>query len=314
MGPEAYVGFGIFALILLGVFWVVRLAWLPRGGRMPRCRRCGYPIYGLPGPRCPECGASLFHRNAVSVAKFGVLRSELAAAVWGFGCFLLVGLRINGNGLVHERDEDGYRTLAPRRSAGMGGPTLGVCYRARYWRVAFMSGERLEIQLRCRSTAGAQATTIQDDFDVTDQLVVVPPGSWTTTDPSGEIVKWYGRHGGSLDAQQGDLLWQWAHAMADNAVKNHTTQLLWSMGFPSGHGFDGGGGSGGSRTGMGPLSTGIDALAAALWCAGAYYIYARARRRAGRFADEEGLDFPLANRDAAGALADLTSDRDGDTS
>ncbi len=25
-------------------------------GRVPRCRRCGYPLTGLPEPRCPECG------------------------------------------------------------------------------------------------------------------------------------------------------------------------------------------------------------------------------------------------------------------
>jgi ribosomal protein L34E len=40
-------------------YGVERRARRPRHARRPGCANCGYPVQGLPRPRCPECGADL---------------------------------------------------------------------------------------------------------------------------------------------------------------------------------------------------------------------------------------------------------------
>lgn len=58
---------GITALVCLvcivGTGWACRALAAMRTGRsarqnafVGRCRKCGYSLYGLPQPRCPECG------------------------------------------------------------------------------------------------------------------------------------------------------------------------------------------------------------------------------------------------------------------
>jgi|GEM_PF-2934218 len=61
---EAYITRSVGFVIALGIVCAiaaqVRLVHLKRArddGPRTRCEKCGYLLYGLPEPRCPECGA-----------------------------------------------------------------------------------------------------------------------------------------------------------------------------------------------------------------------------------------------------------------
>ncbi len=49
-----WIGLGL-CVLGAGVRAAPSRLWIPR--LEARCRRCGYDLRGLPGPRCPECGA-----------------------------------------------------------------------------------------------------------------------------------------------------------------------------------------------------------------------------------------------------------------
>jgi hypothetical protein len=68
-------------LVLLIAFVVVRAMRRRRAVRRPRdappvrCDRCGYPLEGLPLPRCPECGA--LRGFTVPIEALGIREDEL---------------------------------------------------------------------------------------------------------------------------------------------------------------------------------------------------------------------------------------------
>ena len=62
--PRLVLAFAIAASAIMIGYRIVRHRILPairqrRRGKMPQCRACGYPVEGLPGDVCPECGGSL---------------------------------------------------------------------------------------------------------------------------------------------------------------------------------------------------------------------------------------------------------------
>ncbi|MCA9244592.1 MAG: hypothetical protein KDA32_11585 [Phycisphaerales bacterium] len=81
--------FGLVPYIVGGIFLSLIVTTAVRaivrrvaGTRKPRrdptaCAACGYPLAGLPTPRCPECGALRGFR--VSVEKLGISEEELRA-------------------------------------------------------------------------------------------------------------------------------------------------------------------------------------------------------------------------------------------
>ncbi len=50
----------VLALVGICLLWRWRKLWAPGGaGSMDRCPRCSYPVKGLRGPSCPECGLDI---------------------------------------------------------------------------------------------------------------------------------------------------------------------------------------------------------------------------------------------------------------
>lgn len=91
-----------------------------------RCPHCGYPIYGLLEPRCPECG-KMFDAGLLAAAK---PPSATARRIpWAFVVALACGLALHVG--VHELRVLLYRyapTIGGVMLEGSGGVTVGALY------------------------------------------------------------------------------------------------------------------------------------------------------------------------------------------
>ncbi|HEY3244049.1 MAG TPA: hypothetical protein VGM03_11940 [Phycisphaerae bacterium] len=50
--------------------------------RVPACGRCGYPVFGLTGPTCPECGVDLLRAGILTSEYARRLRRSWRAVLW----------------------------------------------------------------------------------------------------------------------------------------------------------------------------------------------------------------------------------------
>lgn len=117
----------IIVLLLLGTALVLLRWWsAPPAVSEPRCARCGYPVRGLTGDVCPECGSDLSQRGAVLVPGVQPRSGPISRLIcWSLAMFLhgLVALSLASeipNALVQRQTwfvtlggapDFGYRSL-----------------------------------------------------------------------------------------------------------------------------------------------------------------------------------------------------------
>lgn len=65
MMPVCVVGVYQWHLIRIRGQLRIYLEQVARSQPLPMCLNCGYNLHGLPGPRCPECGARIDPRGKV---------------------------------------------------------------------------------------------------------------------------------------------------------------------------------------------------------------------------------------------------------
>ena len=293
-------------LIVLGAFWLVQLLTIPQHhGGPPRCARCGYPAIGLPGPRCPECGAALAAPGAVRTKPYDLRWWGLLAAGSGAAALALIG-PIGMLWAAYQYEATGDAMLVPGPPSAPTRPWLEVEGVARGWHLLFLHSAQSELRLMCEtrpSDAPTGGPRNAQSFDRSDALVIRPLGAWKTNAAAAEIVRWYARHGGNMDAAEGQALWQWLSTSADSMSHDGRAQLANSV-MPSAIAAWRGGGSTGFNGDGGTPEAVLRVTIVALWCGGTWLIYRRARRRAGGFrADDLGNMVPL---DRATQANDLT--------
>ena len=71
----------VAALVLGGIIWLWVAAIRPPRIREPSCGRCGYPVQGLAGLTCPECGAD-FRLAGIATPTMRLMRPAVFIVLW----------------------------------------------------------------------------------------------------------------------------------------------------------------------------------------------------------------------------------------
>jgi hypothetical protein len=71
----------IAATVLGGLIWLWIAAVRPPRVKEPSCAKCGYPVRGLSGMTCPECGAD-FRLHGIATPAMRLMRSAFFIALW----------------------------------------------------------------------------------------------------------------------------------------------------------------------------------------------------------------------------------------
>ena len=311
MNWPALLNYATLGLVILGLFWFVRLILMRvhRGG-FPRCMKCGYPTQGLPEPRCPECGAALDGPSAVQIKPFAAWLWLLAAAAWGVLC---LEIALQAPRVIDEWcwQSAGRADIGAPLSAPHQGPPLGLYAEVRGWRVAGWRQETVTVELVCPAQPGKDPATIKQGLGAGDILRLWPEPNWSAPSAETAIAQWYRDHGGSLTTDEATALWRLASdstqaavtagdvsfgheaPLAPPAVRAGATSWIsrssgsWSGGPQAGSGYWISGGAYSASQGSGPVGEVIKIVTAACWCGGAFYSYRTARRRAGGYRADE---------------------------